>query len=85
VLLHRMGRLAEIRLLVVPGTTDTESELTAWAGFVHRVDPAILIRLMGFRHAGTRTIAHRWPEATPDHIARVRTHLTALGLTNIRP
>lgn len=85
VLLHRMGRLAEIRLLVVPDVTDTESELTSWAGFVHRVDPAIPIRLMGFRHAGTRTIAHRWPETTPDHIDRVRTHLTALGLTNLRP
>jgi pyruvate formate lyase activating enzyme len=85
VLLHRMGRLAEIRLLVVPGVTDTAEELTAWAGFVHRVDATIPVRLMGFRHSGTRTIAHRWPEATPGDVDRVRTHLTTLGLTNLQP
>lgn len=81
--LHRIGRLAEIRLLVVPGITDTASELDAWSGFVRQVDPAVPVRLMGFRHAGTRSTAHRWPEATGADVERVSQVLSSGGLTGI--
>ncbi len=77
------GRLAEVRLLVVPGVTDTNDELEAWAGFVRSVDPAAPVRLMAFRHTGTRERARQWPETDVAAMTRVRDRLGALGLTAV--
>ena len=76
-------RLAEVRLLVVPGVTDTEDELAAWAEFVRTVDPGIPVRLMAFRHTGTLERARAWEESTPANVERVRERLTDLGLTAV--
>lgn len=81
--LHERDLLAEVRLLVVEGVTDTEAELEAWAAFVMGVSPEIPVRLMAFRHEGTRPAAHAWPETSEATVARVRDHLTAAGLTNV--
>jgi len=77
------GRLAEVRLLVVEGVTDTDEELEAWARFVHSVDRHVPIRLMAFRHAGTRVEARQWRETSPEALDRVRDRLTGLGLTAV--
>lgn len=79
------GKLAEVRLLVVEGVTDTASHLRAWAEFVAGVDPGVPVRLMAFRHTGTREQARAWPETTPEAVERVRVRLGELGLTAVGP
>lgn len=81
--LSERNRLAEIRLLVVPGVTDTDQELAAWAGFVADVDPDTQVRVMGFRHQGTRARAREWRESTSTDIDRVIGRLRDLGLGSV--
>ena len=82
-LLAGAGKLAEVRLLVVAGVTDTEAELTEWAGFVRGLDPDIPVRLMAFRHAGARQEARQWDETSPEALNLVHDRLIGLGLTNV--
>jgi pyruvate formate lyase activating enzyme len=82
-LLAERGKLAEVRLLVIEGVTDTDDELTAWARFVRSVDPQVPVRLMAFRHDGTRTAARRWPETSAAGMDRVRDRLAGLGLSAV--
>jgi len=81
--LHGHGLLAEVRLLVVEGVTDTDEELDAWASFVGGVSTSIPVRLMRFRHEGTRPAARAWPETSEEALVRVRDHLAAAGLTQV--
>ena len=81
--LSERAKLAEVRLLVVPGVTDTEEELTEWAAFVREVDPDVPVRVMGFRHQGTRQRAREWRESTREDVDRVVTRLRELGLTGV--
>lgn len=76
-------KLFEVRLLVVDGVTDTEAELAEWAAFIEGVDPSVPVRLMSFRHAGTREQAREWAETSPEAMDRVRDRLTDLGLTEV--
>ena len=69
--------------LVVEGVTDTAAELEAWAGFVGGVDRGVPVRLMAFRHTGTRLAGQRWPETSPETLQRVRDRLLSLGLTAV--
>jgi pyruvate formate lyase activating enzyme len=82
-LLAERGKLAEVRLLVIEGVTDTDDELTAWARFVRSVDPEAPVRLMAFRHDGTRAAARQWPETSVEAMDRVRDRLTGLGLSAV--
>lgn len=68
---------------MVEGVTDTDDELDAWARFVRGVDADTPIRLMAFRHAGTRPEAQQWPETSPEAVDRVRHRLVDLGLTRV--
>lgn len=81
--LAERGKLAEVRLLVIEGVTDTDDELERWARFVTSVDPDVPVRLMAFRRAGTRPEAWRWPETSTASVDSVRDRLTALGLTGL--
>ena len=81
--LAEAGRLTEVRLLVVEGVTDTDEELEAWARFTRSVDADTPVRLMAFRHAGTRAEAKQWPETSPEAMDRVRDRLIDLGLTRV--
>ncbi len=83
-LLAERNKLTEVRLLVIEGETDGETELLAWAGIVRSVDPSVPVRLMPFRRQGTRPLARRWHDTTPEAIARARTVLAAAGLRNVR-
>lgn len=77
------GKLAEVRLLVVEGVTDTDDELEEWARFVRGVDADTPVRLMAFRHAGTRPEAQQWPGTSPEAMDRVSHRLIDLGLTRV--
>jgi YjjW family glycine radical enzyme activase len=81
--LHDHEKLAEVRLLVVEGVTDTEAELHAWAAFVGGLGADIPVRLMAFRHQGTRPQARSWPETSTAALDRVERRLADYGLTSV--
>jgi pyruvate-formate lyase-activating enzyme len=82
-LLAEAGKLAELRLLVIEGVTDTEEELAEWIRFVRSVDRQVPVRLMAFRHAGTRPVAEQWPETSAEVLGRVQDSLTIGGLSGV--
>ncbi len=82
-LLRRARKLTEVRLLVIEGVTDTPPELEAWASAVASVDPAVPVRLMAFRHTGTRREARDWPETSTAAVERTANALRSLGLTRV--
>ncbi|QSR74863.1 YjjW family glycine radical enzyme activase [Aeromonas jandaei] len=82
-LLASHGKLAELRLLHVPGRSDfldAEGRLDrGLADFLHQLG-AVPIRLNGFRHHGVRGEATRWPEATRDELEQLASRLREAGL-----
>jgi pyruvate formate lyase activating enzyme len=67
--LHRLaaeGKLAEVRLLVVPGHNDGEDALRRTGDYLAEHAPGIPVRIIGFRPHGVRAAARDIPEPTPD-------------------
>ena len=81
-LLAARGRLAELRLLHVPGQSDFldgAGELAeGLAAFLASLGP-VPIRLNGFRHHGVRGAALAWPQAREDELVALATALKAKG------
>ncbi|MGY3861924.1 YjjW family glycine radical enzyme activase [Aeromonas lacus] len=89
-LLASHGKLAELRLLHVPGRSDfldAEGRLDrGLADFLGQLG-AVPIRLNGFRHHGVRGEATRWPEATRDELELLASRLreAELGPVTLPP
>ena len=64
--LAAVGKLYEVRLLLVPGVNDTADQLRRTAEWLLSVDPAMRIKVIGFRRHGVRASARKWPEATAE-------------------
>ncbi|WP_421191943.1 YjjW family glycine radical enzyme activase [Aeromonas jandaei] len=82
-LLASHGKLAELRLLHVPGRSDfldAEGLLERGLADFLRQLGAVPIRLNGFRHHGVRGDATRWPEATRDELEHLASRLREAGL-----
>ncbi|MDX7924159.1 YjjW family glycine radical enzyme activase [Aeromonas media] len=81
-LLARAGKLAELRLLHVPGRTDfidADGKLEAdLASFLQSLGP-VPIRLNGFRHHGVRGEATLWQEAAMEELERLSNALKVKG------
>lgn len=75
--LAELDRLAEVRLLVIPGVNDAPEHLAATASFLGGLATTPPVRLLAFRHQGTREVARRLREATDDDIRRVEAALLA--------
>lgn len=78
--LDELDRLTEVRLLVVPGVNDSADQLARtaeWLLHLHTVPP---VKVLAFRHAGTRGVARRLREATDDDVERAVATLAANGL-----
>ncbi len=82
-LLAEWGKLAEVRLLVIEGETDDETELAWWAEIVGSHAPGVPVRVMPFRRRGTRRRAHRWPDTSPETIQRVKAVLATAGIETL--
>jgi len=78
--LHALDRLTEVRLLVVPGMNDSPELLAATAAWLRELDPVPPVVVQGFRHAGTRPVAHRLREATTADVEQAAAALVAAGL-----
>jgi pyruvate formate lyase activating enzyme len=61
-----LGKVLEVRTVVVPGFTDTEAEIRAIARFVRELSMSIPMRLTPFRPHGVRGVERDWPQMDPD-------------------
>lgn len=85
-LLAQAGKLAEVRLLQVPGQSDylaADGTLEAGlAAFLRALGP-VPIRLNGFRHHGVRGEALSWPEAGSADLTVLANALKAKGFGSV--
>ena len=63
-------KLAEVRLLIVPGRNDSEETLRQTGEYVAARAPGVPVRVIGFRPHGVRAAARGIPEASPEERAR---------------
>ncbi len=61
-----LGKVVEVRTVVVPGFTDTETEIRAIAQFVRELPRSIPLRVTPFRPHGVRGVERDWPQMDPD-------------------
>jgi pyruvate formate lyase activating enzyme len=81
--LHARDRLAEVRLLLVPGYNETDDQLARTARWLADLDPAVRVVVIGFRQHGVREPWSSIPEATPELLAHARDLLQAAGLCEV--
>jgi pyruvate-formate lyase-activating enzyme len=81
--LHAHGRLAEVRLLLVPWFNDTAEQLDRTAAWLADLDPGLRVVVMGFRRHGVRPEYADLPEAGPHLLERARAALERAGLTQV--
>jgi pyruvate-formate lyase-activating enzyme len=74
------GKLYEVRLLLVPGINDAPATLERTIDWLRDVDPAMRIKVIGFRGHGVRATAREWPEPTADRRAAYAEFLTGVGV-----
>ena len=81
--LHARGRLAEVRLLLVPGFNDSADQLARTADWLRDLDPALRVVVIGFRRHGVREPWSAIPEAEPELPERARLALAQAGLADV--
>jgi pyruvate formate lyase activating enzyme len=81
--LHERGRLAEVRLLLVPGFNDSDDQLQRTADWLADLDPALRVVVIGFRRHGVRAEWADLPEAGPETLGRARAALEHAGLAGV--
>lgn len=82
-LIHDVGKLHELRLLLVPGQNDTAQEAQAAVDFIGALDPNITIKLNAFQHHGVLGAGLNWPSMDCDGIEAFANRLQKGGLQNI--
>lgn len=68
----RMGKVVEVRTVVVPGFTDSEAEIDAIARFVKTLASPVPLRLTPFRAQGVRDGGRPWPIVEPARFKDLR-------------
>lgn len=81
-ILAEHGKLAELRLLVIPGQVDYLQQIAPLAAFVSRLGD-IPVRLNAFHAHGVYGEAKTWPSATPDDVQQLANALWAHGVHNL--
>lgn len=82
--LAAIGRLAEVRLLVIPGQTDDQDLMARTGEWLAGVDPSMRVLVQGFRRHGARAPAKDWREATLDDLQAAAAALAQSGLSDVR-
>lgn len=75
-----LDRLAEVRLLLVPGTNDDEETLVRTADWLVGIDPNISVRINLFATHGVRSPARDWQPASATDRTRYESVLADRGL-----
>jgi len=81
--LAQRGTLHEVRLLMIPGRNDDLEGLERTGAWLHAVDPAMRVKVMGFRCHGVREAASTWTEPTRERLEAYGRVLRAGGLTDL--
>lgn len=68
--LYAAGRLAQVRLLVVPGYNDSAANLRRTGAYLAEHAPDVPVQVTGYRAHGVRAAARDIPEPTPEDRAR---------------
>ncbi len=89
-LLAEAGKLAEVRLLEVPGKSDYWQHFDALASFLLDLQrrqalkgEPMRLRLNGYNHHGVKGEALRWPKASQQQINDLAKALSRAGIANI--
>jgi pyruvate formate lyase activating enzyme len=82
--LSRLDRLAEVRLLIIPGVNDDPDQVAATARWLAELDPVPPVIVQGFRQEGTRPVARWFHEPTTPDLTAVASLLIAHGLPEPR-
>lgn len=78
-LLHGMGLLYEVRLLLLAGTNDDPGLIRRTAEWLAAVDPAMRVKVIGFRAHGARPHTPALVEPTPAQLDDVTATLQAVA------
>jgi pyruvate formate lyase activating enzyme len=78
--LDELERLAEVRLLIIPGVNDDDDQLAGTARWLTALEPVPRVVVQGFRREGTRDAARSFREATTADLEAVASTLIAYGL-----
>lgn len=81
-LLAQHGKLAELRLLVIPGQVDYLQHIDPLAAFISQLGN-IPVRLNAFHAHGVYGVAQAWPSATPDDVLQLAEALRQHGVDNL--
>jgi pyruvate formate lyase activating enzyme len=82
-LLAARGSLHEVRLLLLPGVNDRPDDLARAGAWLHRVDPNLRVKVIGFRRHGVRAQAAHVDEPSAAEIGAYAEALRGIGLTNL--
>ena len=70
--LDSIGKLYEVRLLLVPGHNDSDKVLIDTAVWLRSVNPQMRIKINAFKTHGVRALAREWPEVSDEDLARYK-------------
>ncbi|HFQ8225980.1 TPA: YjjW family glycine radical enzyme activase [Citrobacter freundii] len=81
-LLAQRGKLAELRLLVIPGQVDYLQHIDSLAVFISQLSN-VPVRLNAFHAHGVFGEASEWASATPNDVQQLATALQQRGVDNL--
>ena len=81
-LLAQRGKLAELRLLVIPGQVDDLQHIDSLAAFIGHLGN-VPLRLNAFHAHGVYGEAKAWPSATPQEVETLAQALRERGVTEL--
>ncbi|CAM7597857.1 YjjW family glycine radical enzyme activase [Citrobacter sedlakii] len=81
--LAERGKLAELRLLVIPGRVDYMQHVDALAAFIRQLGD-VPVRLNAFHAHGTHGEARTWASATPEDVEQLADALRERGVEKLR-
>lgn len=82
-LLASLDKLYELRLLLIPGQTDLETEVDALANFLTQLPPEVRIKLNAFQTHGVTGTASDWPTCSKEQIEGFAEKLSQRGISNL--
>ena len=77
------GKLYEVRLLLVPGVNDDDATLDRTLRWLLDIDPAMRVKIIGFRRHGVRAPGRDWAEPDAGAFARYRRRLEDFGVRDL--
>jgi YjjW family glycine radical enzyme activase len=81
--LSQHGKLAEVRLLIVPGYNDGTDAAHKAATWLRGIDPDMRVKIIGYRAHGVRSEAAHIPDADPADLAAISDVFTDYGFSDL--